>query len=106
MEEKDTTGELLANEIMNELGLKGKPVMNKLLEFINIHGNDRIKVKDAYLQFKKKEDFANEIMLEEGLKGKSTRIKVMKIIDTVGWNKQKVKTGLLRSTIASRIDHN
>ncbi|MFX0071870.1 MAG: hypothetical protein ACFFAO_12340 [Candidatus Hermodarchaeota archaeon] len=105
MEEKDDTRELIANEIMNEIGLKGKPIMNKLLELIDLLGNDKNKVKDAYLQFKRKEDFANNIMIEEGLKGKSTRIKIMKIIDTMGWNKQKIKTGLLRSTIASRIEH-
>ena len=97
---------LLANEVMEEMELKGKPIMNKILEIIALVGNDKEKVKDAYLQYKKKEAFANDIMAEVGLKGKSTRIKVMRIMDIVGWDKKKIKTSLLRSTITSRIAHN
>ncbi len=105
-EKKEDPKDLLANEVMEEMGLKGKPIMNKILEIIDIVGNDKNKIKDAYLQYKKKEDFANEIMTEIGIKGKSTRIKVMRIMDMVGWDKQKIKTSLLRSTISSRIEHN
>ena len=97
--------QLLANEVMEEMGLKGKPIMNKILEIIALIGTDKNKVKDAYSQYKKKETFANEIMAEVGLKGKSTRIKVMRIMDIVGWDKKKIKTSLLRSTITSRIEH-
>ena len=98
---------LLANEVMEEMGLKGKPTLNKLLEIVGVIGiNNKIDVKDAFLQYKKQEAFANEIMAELGLKGKSTRIKVMRIIDTVGWDKKKIKTSFLRSTISSRITHN
>ncbi len=100
--------QLLAHEVMEEMGLKGKPIpiMNKILEIIALVGRDKNKVKDTYSQYKKKEAFANQIMAEVGLKGKSTRIKVMRIIDLVGWDKKKIKTSLLRSTITSRIEHN
>lgn len=104
-EKKDDPRELLAIEIMEEMGLKGKPIMNKLVELVQLVGSDKNKVKDAYTQYKKKEDFANEIMEEFGIKGKSTRIKVMRIMDMVGWDKQKIKTSFLRSTITSRIEH-
>ena len=97
---------LLANEVMEEMGLKGKPTLNKLLDIIGIVGNNKKKeVKEAFLQYKKQEAFANDIMAELGLKGKSTRIKVMRIIDTVGSDRKKIKTSLLRSTINSRITH-
>jgi hypothetical protein len=75
------------------------------MEIIDSVGYDKKIIKEAYFRYKKKEDFANEVMMEVGIKGKATRIKVMRIIDTVGWNKQKIKTSLLRSTIASRIEH-
>ncbi len=104
---EENRGLLLANEVMEEMGLKGKPILNKLLEIIGITGTNKKKeVKDAFLQYKKQEAFANDIMAEFGLKGKSTRIKVMRIIDTVGWDKKKIKTSFLRSTITSRITHN
>jgi hypothetical protein len=107
MEKKEEKSQqLIANEVMEEMGLKGKPIMNKILEIITIVGNDKNKIKGVYSQFKEKEAFANEIMAEVGLKGKSTRIKVMRIMDMVGWDKQKIKISLLRSTINSRIKHN
>ncbi len=105
-EKKEDPKVTLANEIMNEEELTGKPTMNKILEIIALIGTDKNKVKDAYSQYKKKENFANDIMEELGIKGKSTRIKVMRIMDMVGWDKKKIKTSLLRSTITSRIEHN
>jgi len=104
-EKEEAPEQLLVNEVMEEMGLKGKPIMNKILEIIARVGSDKEKIKDAYLQYKKKEAFANDIMAEVGLKGKSTRIKVMRIMDIVGWDKKKIKTSLLRSTINSRIAH-
>lgn len=104
-EKEEDMKETLANEIMAEEGLKGKPTLNKIMEIIDSVGYDKKIIKEAYFRYKKKEDFANEVMMEVGIKGKATRIKVMRIIDTVGWNKQKIKTSLLRSTIVSRIEH-
>lgn len=97
---------ILANKVMEEMGLQGKPAMNKILEIITLVGSDKNKVMEAYSQYKRKEDFANEIMAEEGLKGKSTRIKVMRIMDIVGWDKKKIKISIMRSTINSRREHN
>lgn len=96
---------LVVNELMEEMGLKGKPTMNKLLKIIAIVGRDKEKVKESFLQYKKQEDFANDIMTELGLKGKSTRIKVMRIIEIIGQDKKKIKVALMRSTITSRIVH-
>lgn len=105
IEKKDDPKEILAIEIMEEMGLKGKPIKTKLIELVDNFGSDKKQVKEAYAQYKKKEDFANEIMEEFGIKGKSTRIKVMRIMDMVGWDKKKIKTSFLRSTITSRIEH-
>ena len=97
--------ESLAKEIMEEESLKGKAILTKLKEIIDVIGDDKKAIKEAYQEFKKKEDYAKNIMNELVIKGKATRIKVMRIIDTVGKDKQKIKSSLLRSTIASRIQH-
>ncbi|TFG07221.1 MAG: hypothetical protein EU539_05505 [Promethearchaeota archaeon] len=97
--------ESLAKEIMEEENLKGKAVLTKLNEIVEAIGDDKEAIKEAYSAFKEKEDYANSIMSELDIKGKATRIKVMRIMDTVGRDKQKIKNRLLRSTIASRIEH-
>jgi len=104
-EKKEDPKVTLANEIMSDEGLTGKPTMNKLVEIIDDIGFDKKLIKEEYFSYKKKEAFANDIMEELGIKGKSTRIKVMRIMDMVGWDKKKIKTSLLRSTITSRIEH-
>ena len=105
IEKKEDPKVTLANEIMNEEELTGKPTMNKIVEIIDDVGFDKKLIKEEYFSYKKKENFANDIMEELGIKGKSTRIKVMRIMDMVGWDKKKIKTSLLRSTITSRIEH-
>jgi hypothetical protein len=97
--------EELSNEIMQEEGLKGKPIMDKIFKIIDNIGFDKEKVKEEYYIYKQKEDFADEVMAELGIKGRANRIKIMRIVDTVGRNKKKIKTSFLRSTIASRITH-
>ena len=97
--------EAFANEFMNEEGLKGKPILNKVLKIILNVGLDKEEVKDAFLKIQAKEEYANERMAELGIKGKATRIKIMRIIDTVGYDKNKIRTAYLRSTIADRIHH-
>lgn len=104
-EKKEDPKVTLANEIMSDEGLTGKPTMNKLVEIIDNIGLDKKLIKEEYFSYKKKEDFANEFMHQEGIKGKARRIKIAKIVETVGFDMQKVKVAYLRSTINDRIEH-
>jgi len=104
-ESENNDTETFINDILIELGLKGKPSFNKIRKYSNKVGLNKDKILDLYYQDKEKEDFSNEFMQEEGLKGKNTRIKIMKIIESVGFSKEKIKTAFLRSTIAKRIKH-
>ena len=97
--------EEFSNEIMQEEGLKGKPILDKLIKIIDNIGFNKEKVKQEYYLYKQKEEFADEIMAELGIKGRANRIKIIRIIDTVGNDKKKIKISFLRSTIASRIPH-
>lgn len=105
MSEFDQKTEELTNEIMQEEGLKGKPTKDTVTKIIKDIGFDKEKVRQAYYIYKKKEEYADEIMKELEIKGRANRIKIMRIMDTVGRDKKKIKIGLLRSTIASRIEH-
>jgi len=106
-EKKEDPKVTLANEIMNEEELTGKPTMNKIVEIIDNVGFDKKLIKEEYFSYKKKEDHANEFMrsFTPPIKGKARRIKIMKIIETVGFDMQKVRVAYLRSTINDRIEH-
>jgi hypothetical protein len=99
---ESTETDTFINNILTELGLKGKPSFNKIKKYVDKVGFTKEKILELYYQDKEKEDYANEFMQEEGLKGKNTRIEIMKIIDSKGYSKEKIKTAYLRATINRR----